>query len=81
MIQGGESFVPLAEELQNAPAFCGRMPALRRTYSLSACFRDRNSSRHHELCTHLGVIATRNNRGVAREDGATEGPGVAGHRR
>ena len=32
------------------------------------------TSRYRELCAHLGVIATRNNRGVAHENGAIEGP-------
>ncbi len=39
------------------------MPSEHRTDSLSACFRNR----YRELCAHLGVIATRNNRGVAHE--------------
>jgi hypothetical protein len=69
---GGESFVALAEVLQNALALCGGVPAEHRTDSLSSCFRDRDgsyagdyTSRYSELCAHLGVIATRNNRGVA----------------
>jgi hypothetical protein len=81
VIHGGESFVALAEALQNALAACGGVPAEHRTDSLSACFRNRNgsyagdyTSRYRELCAHLGVIATRNNRGVAHENGAIEGP-------
>jgi hypothetical protein len=81
VIHGGESFVALAEALQNALALCGGVPAEHRTDSLSACFRNRNgsyagdyTSRYRELCAHLGVIATRNNRGVAHENGAIEGP-------
>jgi len=81
VIHGGESFVALAEALQNALAFCGGVPAEHRTDSLSACFRNRDgsyagdyTSRYRELCAHLGVIATRNNRGVAHENGAIEGP-------
>ena len=81
VIHGGESFVALAEALQNALALCGGVPAEHRTDSLSACFRNRDgsyagdyTSRYRELCTHLGVIATRNNRGVAHENGAIEGP-------
>jgi len=57
------------------------VPAEHRTDSLSACFRNRDgsyagdyTSRYRELCAHLGVIATRNNRGVAHENGAIEGP-------
>ena len=81
VIHGGESFVALAEALQNALEACGGVPAEHRTDSLSACFRNRDGSyaadyttRYQELCAHLGVIATRNNRGVAHENGAIEGP-------
>jgi hypothetical protein len=81
VIHGGESFVALAEALQNALESCGGVPAEHRTDSLSACFRNRDGSyasdyttRYQELCAHLGVIATRNNRGVAHENGAIEGP-------
>jgi hypothetical protein len=81
VIHGGESFVALSEALQNALGLCGGVPAEHRTDSLSACFRNRDgsyagdyTSRYRELCAHLGVIATRNNRGVAHENGAIEGP-------
>jgi hypothetical protein len=81
VIHGGESFVALCEALQNALALCGGVPAEHRTDSLSACFRNRDgsyagdyTSRYRELCAHLGVMATRNNRGVAHENGAIEGP-------
>ena len=81
VIHGGESFVALSEALQNALEVCGGVPAEHRTDSLSACFRNRDGSyasdyttRYQELCAHLGVIATRNNRGVAHENGAIEGP-------
>lgn len=81
VIHGGESFVALSEALQNALALCGGVPAEHRTDSLSACFRNRDgsyagdyTSRYRELCAHLGVIASRNNRGVAHENGAIEGP-------
>ena len=81
VIHGGESFVALSEALQNALIGCGGVPAEHRTDSLSACFRNRDgsyagdyTSRYRELCAHLGVVATRNNRGVAHENGAIEGP-------
>ena len=81
VIHGGESFVALAEALQNALDACGGVPAEHRTDSLSACFRNRDgsyagdyTSRYREICAHLGVIATRNNRGIAHENGAIEGP-------
>jgi hypothetical protein len=81
VIHGGESFVALAEALQNALEACGGVPAEHRTDSLSACYRNRDgsyagdyTSRYRELCAHLGVIASRNNRGIAHENGAIEGP-------
>lgn len=81
VIHGGESFVAMAEALQNALTLCGGVPLEHRTDSLSACFRNRDgsyagdyTSRYRELCAHLGVVATRNNRGVAHENGAIEGP-------
>jgi hypothetical protein len=81
VIHGGESFVALAEALQNALCGCGGVPVEHRTDSLSACYRNRDgsyakdfTSRYRELCAHLGITATRNNRGVAHENGAIEGP-------
>ena len=81
VIHGGESFVALAEALQNALEACGGLPREHRTDSLSACYRNRDgsyasdfTSRYRELCAHLGLVATRNNRGVAHENGAIEGP-------
>jgi transcriptional regulator with XRE-family HTH domain len=81
VIHGGESFVALSEGLQNALAACGGVPAEHRSDSLSACYRNRNgnytsdfTSRYSELCAHLGLIATRNNKGVAHENGPIEGP-------
>jgi len=81
VIHGGESFVALAEALQNALEACGGIPDEHRTDSLSACFRNRDGScagdyrsRYRELWAHLGVIATRNNRGVAHVKGAIEAP-------
>ncbi len=80
VIHGGESFVALSEAWQNALAGCGGVPAEHRTDSLSACYRNRDgsyasdfTSRYRELFAHLGVVATRNNRGVAHENGAIEG--------
>jgi len=81
VIHGGESFVALSEALQNALDSCGGVPAEHRTDSLSACYRNRDgsyaadfTSRYRELCALLGLHATRNNRGVAHENGAIEGP-------
>jgi hypothetical protein len=81
VIHGGESFVAVSEGLQNALAACGEVSAKHRTDSLSACYRNRDgsyaadfTSRYRELCALLGLHATRNNRGLAHENGAIEGP-------
>ena len=78
---GGESFVALAEGLQNALWGLGRAPLQHRSDSLSAAFRnlDREAqedltSRYEALCAHYGMEPTRNNRGVAHENGSIESP-------
>ena len=79
VLLGGESFVALAEGLQNALWGLGCVPREHRTDSLSAAFRnlDRNAQddltrRYEELCAHYGMTPTRNNPGVAHENGAIE---------
>jgi hypothetical protein len=86
VVLGGESFVALAEGLQNALWGLGRVPRKHRTDSLSAAFRnlDRNAQedltrRYEELCVHYGMMPTRNNLGIAHENGAIER--VHGHLR
>jgi transposase InsO family protein len=81
VILGGESYVALAEGLQNALWALGGAPLEHRSDSLSAAFRnlDREAredltSRYDALCTHYGMEPTRNNRGVAHENGAIESP-------
>lgn len=81
VILGGESFVALAEGLQNALWSAGGAPREHRTDSLSAAFcnltrdqREDLTERYEALCTHYGMQPTRNNRGVAHENGAIEGP-------
>jgi hypothetical protein len=81
VILGGESYVALAEGLQNALWAVGGAPREHRSDSLSAAFRnlDRQAredltTRYAALCAHYGMEATRNNRGVAHENGAIEGP-------
>jgi transposase InsO family protein len=81
VVLGGESFVALAEGLQNALWALGGVPEQHRTDSLSAAFRniDRNTHedqtrRYEELCAHYGMTPTRNNLGVAHENGAIESP-------
>jgi len=80
VVLGGESFVALSEGLQNALWSLGGAPREHRTDSLSAAFRnlDENArddltSRYEELCRHYGMAPTRNNAGIAHENGAIEG--------
>lgn len=81
VVLGGESFVALAEGLQNALWSLGGAPREHRTDSLSAAFRnlDRNAQDdltrgYEELCIHYRMAPSRNNRGIAHENGAIEGP-------
>jgi hypothetical protein len=71
----------LAEGLQNALWALGGAPAEHRSDSLSAAFRNlerdvvEDLTRCYEaLCAHYGMTPTRNNPGVAHENGAIEGP-------
>jgi hypothetical protein len=79
VVLGGESFVALAEGLQNALWALGGVPEQHRSDSLSAAFRnlDRNAQedltrRYEELCAYYGMTPTRNNPGVAHENGTIE---------
>lgn len=79
VILGGESFVALAEGLQNALWTLGGAPLQHRTDSLSAAFRNLDAdttadltTRYEALCAHYGMEPTRNNPGVAHENGAVE---------
>ena len=79
VVLGGESFVALAEGLQNALWALGGVPEQHRSDSLSAAFcnLDRDAQedltrRYEELCVHYGMTPSRNNRGVAHENGAIE---------
>ncbi len=80
VVLGGESFTALAEGLQDALWHLGGAPREHRTDSLSAAFRNLGkdaaedvTGRYRELCAHYGMEATRNNRGVAHENGSIEG--------
>jgi len=80
VVLGGESFVALAEGLQNALWSLGGAPLEHRSDSLSAAFRnlDRDAAedqtrRYEALCAHYAMTPTRNNRGVAHENGSIEG--------
>jgi hypothetical protein len=79
VILGGESFVALAEGLQNALWALGGAPGEHRSDSLSAAFRNLEAgaradltTRYDALCQHYGMVPTRNNRGVAHENGGIE---------
>ena len=81
VILGGESYVALAEGLQNALWALGGAPYEHRSDSLSAAFRNLDqdaradlTQRYDALCLHYGMKPTRNNRGVAHENGSIEGP-------
>lgn len=81
VVLGGESFVALAEGLQNALWSLGGVPREHRSDSLSAAFRNLDKDaradltrRYEELVAHYGMTATRNNAGVAHENGSIEGP-------
>jgi hypothetical protein len=81
IIQGGESFVGLSEGLQNALFACGGVPRQHRTDSLSAAYRNLGGGArkpltrlYDELCQHYRLEPTRNNRGIAHENGAIESP-------
>jgi transposase InsO family protein len=81
VILGGESYVALAEGLQNALWALGGAPREHRTDSLSAAFRNLDpaacedlTTRYDALCVHYRMQPSRNNRGVAHENGSIEGP-------
>ncbi len=79
VVLGGESYVALAEGLQNALWALGGAPLEHRSDSLSAAFRNLDAEaradltrRYDALCDHYGMAPSRNNRGVAHENGAIE---------
>lgn len=81
VVLGGESFVALAEGLQNALWALGGVPKEHRSDSLSAAFRnldkaaaDDLTQRYEGLMAHYGMKPSRNNPGVAHENGSIESP-------
>jgi hypothetical protein len=79
VVLGGESFVALAEGLQNALWALGGAPHEHRSDSLSAAFcnldhdaQEDLTQRYQALMRHYGMTPTRNNRGVAHENGSIE---------
>src|SRR6202171_107779 len=76
VVLGGESFVALAEGLQNALWALGRAPLQHRSDSLSAAFRNLDADtrpdqtrRNGALRARYGMLPTRNNPGLAHENG------------
>src|SRR4029078_10341576 len=79
VVLGGESYVALAEGLQNALWALGGAPREHRSDSLSAAFRnlDRDARedltrRYDALCRHYGIEASRNNTALAHQNGCVE---------
>ena len=79
VVLGGESFVALAEGLQNALWALDGAPREHRSDSMSAAFRNLGrdaaedlTRRYDALCAHYGMAPTRNNTGVAHENGSVE---------
>ena len=76
-ICGGESFTALTEGLQEALWQLGGVPREHRTDRLSAAYRnwaDREDEAraYAAFCLHYGLEPTRNNAGVAHENGSVE---------
>jgi len=68
VVLGGESFVALAEGLQNALWALGGVPEQHRTDSLSAAFHNLSAdaeadltTRYEAFCAYYGMTPTRNN--------------------
>lgn len=79
VVLGGESFVALTAGLQDALWALGGAPREHRSDSLSAAFRNLTPEaeedwtvRYAALCGHYGMVASRNNRGIAHENGTIE---------
>jgi len=79
VILGGESFTALAEGLQNALWALGGAPEQHRSDSLSAAYRNLDKAaqddltrRYQALMRHYRMTPTRNNPGLAHENGSIE---------
>lgn len=77
VVYSGESFAAFSSGLQNAFAAAQGVPKKVRTDSLSAAYKNRSThhdftERYAELAQHYGFTPTRNNLGVAHENGAIE---------
>ncbi len=81
VVHGGESYTALAEGLQDALQRLGGSPREHRSDSLSAAFKNLKkeavedaTDRYLQLCSHYGMVASRNNRGKGHENGSIESP-------
>ena len=82
MVLGGESFVALAEGLQNALWALGGVPEQHRTDSLSAAFRNLDAQASEDLTRRYEALVRplrhgsrpAQQSGVAHENGAIESP-------
>lgn len=77
VVQGGESFTALTEGLQEALWQLGGVPHTHRTDRLSAAYRnlasgDDEAAGYAAFCRHYAMAPTRNNCGVAHENGSVE---------
>lgn len=79
VVLGGESYTALATGLSRALTILGGAPHEHRSDSLSAAFRNLCADdaedltrRFAALTAHYGMVPTRNNRGVAHENGSIE---------
>jgi hypothetical protein len=77
VVDSGESFQALAGGLQNALWQAGGCPSEHRSDSLSAAFKNLQEHkdftvRYTALLEHYGMQGTRNNRGLAHENGSVE---------
>ncbi|MGF6918801.1 hypothetical protein OKW28_002974 [Paraburkholderia sp. 40] len=77
VVEGGESFEALSTGLQKALWQAGGCPHEHRTDSLSAAFKNLQTeedftARYDALLVHYGMAGTRNNVGVAHENGSVE---------
>lgn len=79
VVLGGESFTALSEGLKEALQRLGGAPREHRSDSLSAAFKnlsqnacDDMTNSYEALCSHYSMKASRNNPGVAHENGSIE---------
>lgn len=77
VVYGGESFTAVSTGLQGAFKESGGVPREVRTDSLSAAYKNNTSERqfterYQAISEHYGFLPTKNNTGVAHENGAIE---------